>query len=63
MQKRILIRKTAKQKVVVKTEICYRNDDSQKKFQSLLERGKNLNNVHFPELRISHKIKEKKIVV
>lgn len=44
----------------MKTEIFYRTDDSQKKFQSLLKKAKNLNNVHLPELPIGHKIKEKK---
>lgn len=59
--KRIIIKKTSQQKVVVKPELFYRNDDPQKKYVTLLQRGKKLNSAELPDLNLGRKLKEKKI--
>lgn len=48
-------------KVLIKTEVLYRNDDATKQYFSLLKPKKKLSNIHLPVLPLGHAIKEKKI--
>lgn len=52
---------TGEDKILVKTEILYRNDDECKKFSSLLKPKKKLSNIVLPELPIRNAIKKKKL--
>ncbi|KAK4879514.1 hypothetical protein RN001_007660 [Aquatica leii] len=58
--KRIILKKTkSPNRVLVKTEVLYRNDDETKRFETLLKPRKRLDQVQIPELPIGHKIKTK----
>ncbi|KAK4873209.1 hypothetical protein RN001_015238 [Aquatica leii] len=60
--KRIILKKTkSPNRVLVKTEVLYRNDDETKRFETLLKPRKRLDQVQIPELPIGHKIKTKKL--
>lgn len=49
----------SQQRIVVKVELFYQNDDSQKKFVTVLQRSKTLNSAELPHLTLGHKLKDK----
>lgn len=54
--------KSGKDKILVKKEVLYRNDDATKQFSSLLKAKKNLSQVHLPTVPLHiMKLKRKKI--
>lgn len=62
--KRIIIKRSIeeKNKILIKTETFYNNDDPQKQFQTLLKRGKTLERITLPEVPLVQSIKEKKLI-
>nr|CAH7716416.1 unnamed protein product [Callosobruchus chinensis] len=59
--KRVLIKRTTQQRVAVKTEIFYRNDDDSSKYLTLIKKNRKIENLNFPKLPLNHEIKGKKL--
>lgn len=59
--KRILIKKSADNRILMKSELLYRSDDPTKKYDSLLKQGHTMDQITLPEVPLVHTIKEKKL--
>lgn len=53
--------KNNKTYIVIKSELLYRNDDSTKKFETLLKRGKTMDNIQLKKPPLSRKLKPDKV--
>lgn len=59
--KRIIIKRSKNDNILLKTELFYRNDDPSKPFQTLLKRGKKLSTIELPNVALQNTIKPKKL--